>query len=216
MWQRKKIRQVLGLSQLFNNVLYNAHTTRPLATLYRWGSGSGIWLWDSVSRGPIPNSKTAQYQTQRHWVLFILFIFCVKLHYSRCSPPDIIPNRPAKKRTHNSLNTKIPFFMAFFSYVKTYHNGLGRPPRHGFIKATFLIAENRVFDCHDDSIVERNYSVIDRQYETVWFCLAFNQQLSNNGHGEAKNQTNNPWFITEWFIHYKRKNILKCAFSPIS
>ena len=71
------------------------------------------------------------------------------------------------KRTHNSLNTKIPFFMAFFSYVKTYHNGFGRPPRHGFIKATFSIAENRVFDCHNDSIVERNYSVIDRQYETV-------------------------------------------------
>ena len=109
--------------------------------------------------------------------------------------------------------------MAFFSYVKTYHNRLGRPPRHGFIKATFSIAENRVFDCHNDSIVERNYSVIDRHYETVWFCLAFNQQLSNNGHGktgEAKNQTNNSWFITEWFIHYKRKNILKCAFSPIS
>ena len=57
--------------------------------------------------------------------------------------------------------------MAFFSYVKTYHNGLGRPPRHGFIKATFSIAGNRVFDCHNDSIVERNYSVIDRQYETV-------------------------------------------------
>ena len=109
--------------------------------------------------------------------------------------------------------------MAFFSYVKTYHNGLGRPPRHGFIKATFSIAENRVFDCHNDSIVERNYSVIDRKYETVWFCLAFNQQLSNNGHGktgEAKNQTNNPWFITGWIIHYERKNILKCAFSPIS
>ena len=142
MWQRKKIRQVLGLSQLFNNVLDNAHTTRPWATPYRWGSGSGIWLWDSVSRGPIPNSKTAQYQTQRHWVLLILFIFCVKLHYSRCSIPNIIPNRPAKKkRTHNSLNTKITFFMAFFSYVKTYHNGLGRPPRHGFIKATFSIAE---------------------------------------------------------------------------
>ena len=57
--------------------------------------------------------------------------------------------------------------MAFFSYVKTNHNGLGRPPRHGFIKATFSIAENKVFDCHNDSIVERNYSVIDRQYETV-------------------------------------------------
>ena len=63
------------------------------------------------------------------------------------------------------------------------------------------MAQNRVFDCHNDSIVERNYSVNDRQYET----LAFNQQLSNNGHrktGEAKNQTNNPWFICEWFIHY--------------
>ena len=84
------------------------------------------------------------------------------------APHNIIPNRPAKKkRTHNSLNTKIQFFMAFFSYVKTYHNGLGRPPRHGFIKATFSIAENKVFDCHNDSIVERNYSVIDRQYETV-------------------------------------------------
>ena len=57
--------------------------------------------------------------------------------------------------------------MAFFSYVKTYHNGLGRPPRHGFIKATFSIAEKMVFDCHNDSIVERNYSVIDRQYETL-------------------------------------------------
>ena len=56
--------------------------------------------------------------------------------------------------------------MAFFSYVKTYHNGLGQPPRHGFIKATFSNAENRIFDCHNDSIVERNYSVIDRQYET--------------------------------------------------
>ena len=109
--------------------------------------------------------------------------------------------------------------MAFFSYVKTYHNGLGRPPRHGFIKTTFSIAENKVFDCHNDSIVECNYSVIDRQYETVWFCSTFNQQLSNNDHGktgEAKNQTNNPWFITEWFIHYGRKNILKCAFSSIS
>ena len=107
--------------------------------------------------------------------------------------------------------------MAFFSYVKTYHNGLGRPPRHGFIKATFSIAENRVFDCHNDSIVERNYSVIDRQYETVWFCLAFNQQLSNNGHGktgEAKNQTNNPWFITEWFIHYERKISWNVPFPP--
>ena len=72
-----------------------------------------------------------------------------------------------KKHMHNSLNTKIPFFMAFFSYVKTYHNGLGRPPRHGFIKTTFSIAENRVFDCHNDIIVECNYSVIDRQYETV-------------------------------------------------
>ena len=98
----KKIRQVLGLSQLFNNVLDNAHTTRTWATPYRWGLGSVIWLWDSVSRGPIPNSKTAQYQTQRHWVLFILFIFCVKLHYSRCSPPNIIPNRPAKT-THAQL-----------------------------------------------------------------------------------------------------------------
>ena len=101
--KEKKILQVLGLSQLFNNVLDNAHTTRPWATPYRWGSGSGIWLWDSVSRGPIPNSQTAQYQTKRHWVLFILFIFCVKLHYSRCSPPNIIPNRPAKKKTHAQL-----------------------------------------------------------------------------------------------------------------
>ena len=185
------------------------------------GLGSGIWLWDSVSRRPIPNSKTAQYQTQRHWVLFILFIFCVKLHYSRCSPPDIIPNRPAKKKTHAQLiKHKNSILHGFFQLCQDlYHNGLGRPPRHGFIKATFSIAENRVFDCHNDSIVERNYSVIDRQYETVWFCLAFNEQLSNNGHGktgEAKNLTNNPWFITEWFIHYKRKNILKCAFSPIS
>ena len=58
--------------------------------------------------------------------------------------------------------------MPFFSYVKTYHNGLGRPPRHGFIKTTFSIAENKVFDdCNTDSIVERNYSVIDRQYETM-------------------------------------------------
>ena len=77
------------------------------------------------------------------------------------------PNRPAKKRTHNSLSTKTLFFMPFFSNVKTYHNGLGRPPRHGFIKTTFSIAENKVFHCHNDSIVERNYSVIDRQYETM-------------------------------------------------
>ena len=134
-----------------------------------------------MSRGPIPNSKTAQYQT----LSIIYFIYLLRqtsfhphkypygsqYNYSRCSPPSIILNRPAKKRTHNSLNTKIPFFMAFFSYVKTYHNGLGRPPRHGFIKATFSIAENRVFDCHNDSIVERNYSVIDRQYETVHVIL---------------------------------------------
>ena len=37
----------------------------------------------------------------------------------------------------------------------------------GFIKTTFSITENRVFVCHHDSIVERTYSVIDRQYETV-------------------------------------------------
>ena len=169
MWQRqKKIRQVRGLSQLFNNVLDNAHTTRPWVTPH------------SGARGLASDSETlclgVRYRTQRmpctrprdtEYYLFILFIFCVKLQYSRCSPPNIIPNRPAKKHMHNSLNTKIPFFMAFFSYVKTYHNGLGRPPRHGFIKSTFSIAENRVFDCHNGSIVECNYSVIDRQYETV-------------------------------------------------
>ena len=113
-----------------------------------------------------------RYRTQRlpgtrprdtEYYLFILFIFCVKLHCSRCGPPNITPNRPAKKRTHNTLSTK----NLFFSYVKPYHNVLGRPPRHGFIKTTILIAENRVFDCHNDSIVERNYSGIDRQYETV-------------------------------------------------
>ena len=170
------------------------------------------------ARGLASDTETlclgARYRTQRlpgtrprdtEYYLFILFIFCVKLHYSRCSPPNMPPNRPAKKRTHNSLSTKTPFFMPFFSYVKTYYNGLGRPPRHGFIKTTFSIAENRVFDCHNDSIVERNYSVIDRQYETMWFCSAFNQQLRNNGHrktGEAKNQTSNPWFICEWFTDY--------------
>ena len=132
------------------------------------------------ARGLASDSETlclgVPYRTQRmpgtrprdtEYYLFILFIFCVKLQYSRCSPPNILPFRPAKKHMHNSLNTKIPFFMAFFSYVKTYHNGLGRPPRHGFIKTTFSIAENRVFDCHNGSIVECNYSVIDRQYETV-------------------------------------------------
>ena len=117
-----------------------------------------------------------QYRTQRlpgtrprdtEYYLFILFIFCVKLHYSICSPPNMPPNRPAKKHTHNSLSTKTLFSMPFFSYVKTYHNGFGRPPRHGFIKTTFSIAENKVFDCHNDSIVECNYSVIDRQYETM-------------------------------------------------
>ena len=138
MAKTKKIRQVRGLSQLFNNVLDNAHTTRPWVTPYRWGSGLAS------------DSETlclgVRYRTQRmpgtrprdtEYYLFILFIFCVKLQYSRCSPPNILPNRPAKKHMHNSLNTKIPFFMAFFSYVKTYHNGLGRPPRHGFIKTTF-------------------------------------------------------------------------------
>ena len=132
------------------------------------------------ARGLASDSETlclgGRYRTQRlpgtrprdtEYYLFILFIFCVKLHYSRCSPPNMPPNRLAKKRTHNSLSTKTLFFMPFFSYVKTYHNGLGRPPRHGFIKTTFSIAENKVFDCHNDSIVERNYSVIDRQYETM-------------------------------------------------
>ena len=132
------------------------------------------------ARGLASDSETlclgARYRTQRlpgtrprdtEYYLFIFFIICVKLHYSRCSPSNMPPNRPAKKRTHNSLSTKTPLFMPFFSYVKTYYNGLGRSPRHGFIKTTFSIAENRVFDCHNDSIVERNYSVIDRQYEIV-------------------------------------------------
>ena len=128
------------------------------------------------ARGLAPDSETlclgARYRTQRlpgtrprdtEYYLFILFIFYVKLHYSRCRPP----NMPAKKTHAQLIKHKTPFFMPFFSYVKTYHNGLGRPPRHGFIKTTFSISENRVFDCHKDSIVERNYSVIDRQYETM-------------------------------------------------
>ena len=140
-------------------------------------------LWPLLiggARGLASDSETlclgVRYRTQRlpstrprdtEYYLFYLS-FASNFIILDVAPPDIIPNRPAKKkRTHNSLNAKIPFFMAFFSYVKTYHNGLGRPPRHGFIKATFSIAENRVFDCHNDSIVERNYSVIDRQYETV-------------------------------------------------
>ena len=79
------------------------------------------------ARGLASDSETlclgVRYRTQRmpgtrprdtEYYLFILFIFCVKLQYSRCSPPNILPNRPAKKHMHNSLNTKIPFFMAFF------------------------------------------------------------------------------------------------------
>ena len=154
------------------------------------------------ARGLASDSETlclgARYRTQRlpgtrlrdtEYYLFILFIFCVKLHYSRCSPPNMPPNRPDKKHSHNSLSTKTPFFMPFFSYVMTYYNGLGWPPRHGFIKTTFSIAEIRGFDCHNDSIVEPNYSVIDRQYETMWFCSAFNQQLSNNGHRKTGEPT---------------------------
>ena len=67
------------------------------------------------ARGLASDSETlcqgARYRTQRlpgtrprgtEYYLFILFIFCVKLHYSRCSPPNMPPNRPAKnaRTTH--------------------------------------------------------------------------------------------------------------------
>ena len=67
------------------------------------------------ARGLASDSETlclgVRYRTQRmpgtrprdtEYYLFILFIFCVKLQYSRCSPPNILPNRPAKK-THAQL-----------------------------------------------------------------------------------------------------------------
>ena len=79
------------------------------------------------ARGLASDSETlclgARYRTQRlpgtrprdtEYYLFILFIFCVKLHYSRCSPPNMPPNSPAKKTHAQLIKHKNSVLHAFF------------------------------------------------------------------------------------------------------
>ena len=122
MWQRKKYGKSVGLAS-YSIMYINCWTMHILP--------NPVPLLIGEARGLASDYETlclgVLYRTQRlpgtrpidtEYYLFILFIFCVKLHYSRCSPANIHPNRPAKKRTHNSLITKIPFFMPFFQLCK--------------------------------------------------------------------------------------------------
>ena len=74
------------------------------------------------ARGLASDSETlclgVRYRTQRlpgtrprdtEYYLFYLS-FASNFIILDVAPPNITPNRPAKKRTHNTLSTKIPFF----------------------------------------------------------------------------------------------------------
>ena len=57
--------------------------------------------------------------------------------------------------------------MAFFQLCQDLPQRVRATAKARIYQSYISIAEIRVFDCHNDSIVERNYSVINRQYETV-------------------------------------------------
>ena len=118
MWQRKKYGKSVGLASYL--IMYiNCWTMHILPDPVPLLIGEARSLasdYETLCLGVL-------YRTQRlpgtrpidtEYFLFILFIFCVKLHYSRCSPPNIRPNRPAKKTHAQLINHKNSVLHAFF------------------------------------------------------------------------------------------------------
>ena len=82
-------------------------------------------------------------------------------------PPKIIPNKPAKITHAQLIKHKNSVLRGFFQLCQDLPQRV-RATSKARIYQNYIFDRRKLgFDCHYDSIVERNYSVIDRQYETV-------------------------------------------------